>query len=213
MKKTPPDKVKFIKDNYNKYSNKKELSELLKIPHNTLLKLACKLKVTRQNINKKGDINRTCTVCNTTYPKTNEFFTSFVSTRDDITFQTKCRPCEKIYIQNRKSNPKDTFISILNRIKNSPKRTSKGFDIDCDFALNLLEKQNNKCAITNIELTCKKGEGLQYSNITIDRIDSSKGYTKDNIQILSYWANMAKGALTDEDFKKLITITYNNYCN
>jgi hypothetical protein len=68
--------------------------------------------------------------------------------------------------------------------------------------------QDKKCKITNLDLTCEKGKGLVPTAITIDRIDSSKGYVRGNIQILSYWANMSKGAMSMEEFKNFINITH-----
>ena len=44
--------------------------------------------------------------------------------------------------------------------------------------------------------TCSKHDG----NASIDRIDSSKGYTKDNIQIVTKTINLAKRSLSDDDF-------------
>ena len=40
---------------------------------------------------------------------------------------------------------------------------------------------------------------------TLDRIDSDKGYIKDNIQVISFKANRLKNNGTLEEFKKIIT--------
>lgn len=41
-------------------------------------------------------------------------------------------------------------------------------------------KQKGKCALTGIPMTVTKS-GRTNTNISIDRIDSNKGYTKDNV--------------------------------
>ena len=71
------------------------------------------------------------------------------------------------------------------------------------------ESQNWKCAITGVELEFTRG-GTYFRNMwcnpnscVIDRIDSSKGYTKDNIQLLTHKANMWKSDFSNEELKQL----------
>lgn len=65
--------------------------------------------------------------------------------------------------------------------------------------LNQYELQGGKCNYTGINLdvilTFKKD-----SNASIDRIDSSKGYTKDNIQWVYKPVNIMKNSYSEEEF-------------
>ena len=59
------------------------------------------------------------------------------------------------------------------------------------------------CPILNIELICKNGKsGGQKNSPALDRKDSKKGYTKDNIQIISNLANMMKSHASNEELLK-----------
>lgn len=74
---------------------------------------------------------------------------------------------------------------------------------------NIGERQNWKCAITGDELEFVRG-GTTWQNkwcnpqsCTIDRIDPTKGYTVDNIQLLTHKANTWKSSFTHEELRDL----------
>jgi len=78
---------------------------------------------------------------------------------------------------------------------------TKGFDITKDYLLMLLKKQNNKCAISEINLIHDIGKP---ETVSIDRIDSSKGYIKGNVQLVCQFINYAKHDYSQEECKRLV---------
>lgn len=54
----------------------------------------------------------------------------------------------------------------------------------------------DKCPYLNVPLTREIGSGYMETNASIDRIDSTKGYTPDNIQVISRLANTIKNNAT-----------------
>jgi len=49
-------------------------------------------------------------------------------------------------------------------------------------------------------MTYKFYEGRVNTNVSIDRIDSTKGYSKDNVQLVCMAANQMKNDLSMEEF-------------
>lgn len=59
------------------------------------------------------------------------------------------------------------------------------------------------CPILNIPLVFNR-EKVQDNSISFDRIDSTKGYTKDNVIVISYRANKIKSDATLDELKKIV---------
>lgn len=69
----------------------------------------------------------------------------------------------------------------------------------------------DKCPILGIKLTNIRGHGRIWTNASLDRIDSTKGYVKGNIQVISDLANRMKQNATPEQlllFAKGILTVY-----
>lgn len=77
----------------------------------------------------------------------------------------------------------------------------KGFDFD--LTINDFEIPSH-CPVLNLPLEQTWGEGTKDNKPSLDRIDSSKGYTKDNVQVISWRANNLKSDGSLEEFIKLV---------
>ena len=58
-------------------------------------------------------------------------------------------------------------------------------------------------------MTYKFYEGRVNSNLSIDRIDSTKGYSKDNVQLVCMAANQMKNDLSMEELTSLCSMILN----
>ena len=105
---------------------------------------------------------------------------------------TSCKSCSsKRTIQKYPIPVRRTGFSGLSgthflSIKNGALRRNISFDLTPQFLWNLYELQHRRCALTNVEivLTNKiKNQNVDWGVITasLDRIDSSLGYTQENV--------------------------------
>lgn len=66
------------------------------------------------------------------------------------------------------------------------------FDIDLEYIWELFLKQDGRCALTGLKLKFKKKTNGKDGTASLDRIDSSKGYIKGNVQWIHKHVNKIK---------------------
>jgi hypothetical protein len=109
-----------------------------------------------------------------------------------------------------KGGTKDIYNSLYGRWKAGAKSRNYPFTIDINYLQDILEKQNFKCAYTNIQMLCPKTyiEKREMTSspylLSLDRIDNDLGYIEGNVQFVCVWANKARGSYTDELFKEIL---------
>ena len=89
---------------------------------------------------------------------------------------------------------------IYNRLKQSAKKRDIPFDLTVT-QLNELTFPIT-CPILGMPLKFNRGQ-LQDDSYSIDRIDSSRGYTIDNIEVISWRANRLKNDGTIVELQKI----------
>ena len=75
------------------------------------------------------------------------------------------------------------------------------------------DKQNGICPYLNIKLVLSGYSKIEKNPIysaSIDRIDSTKGYTKDNIQWVSRSMNLMKNTMTSEQVFEIFKLINEN---
>lgn len=107
----------------------------------------------------------------------------------------RCKPCslDHKYPQHREDI--DWRLGrILANARNRAKTKNHSFDIDLDYLKLMWENQKGICVITNrpFDLSDYVGVGkINPNTVSIDRIVPEKGYTKGNIRLVTFHANMA----------------------
>lgn len=124
-----------------------------------------------------------------------------------------CKICKSSQLQERYAKTNRSFLKRkLTHSRRSNRHGKIPISVDIDFLLKLLEKQNGLCALSKRPMTRIIGLNKKCNtNISIDRINSDKGYTKRNIQLVCADVNVAKNDLKQKEFIKLCKlITQNN---
>lgn len=104
----------------------------------------------------------------------------------------------------------DLSGSYYSQLKYNAIRRGLHFSVSKEFLWNLFLKQNKLCAISGMPIVMKKRKEAQTASL--DRIDSSKGYTEDNIHWTHKDINLMKQRFSLEQFINYCKlITKNNY--
>lgn len=144
--------------------------------------------------------------------------------------ECKCSKCDNIVYQtntellsNKKTycskecrykDNKSVYYLYLAEIKKRSIKSGKDFNLTEHFIKDLLEnKQKNKCKITSIDIRLfkEKEKKTLHGSASLDRIDSSRGYTEDNVQWVCLGINYMKLNYSDEDLHLLLGMIKEKY--
>ena len=160
---------------------------------------------------------KTCSACKKQLPLFS--FSKNLAAKDGL--QYKCRPCDIEYQKQRRENNKEVFLEygrayqkdrrknfeyrlqmLINASKQRAKLKNREHSITLEDIKDLYPV-DGKCPVFGFNLEFNDA-GFRETSPSIDRIDSDKGYTKDNIQIISWKANRLKAYATVEDLEILV---------
>lgn len=120
--------------------------------------------------------------------------------------QRKCIDCKER--EWEKANKNIDFEKFLQSVcSNTNRRNKDKFQkeskVTKEFLKELYQRQEGKCAISGIELTyIRRTRKKILTNISLDRLDSSKPYSKDNVQLVCVGINLMKNNVDNEVFLK-----------
>jgi hypothetical protein len=98
---------------------------------------------------------------------------------------------------------KGRFVNLCSTAKSRAAKKKLDFSITTEDLEELYYRQSGICAISGLKMTTLSGPRHRSNSfvMSLDRIDSEKGYTKDNIQLVCWQANRMKDCLTCDEFK------------
>jgi len=86
---------------------------------------------------------------------------------------------------------------FLQSCKRSATKRQQAFDLQISDIVSFWNKQHKICAYSGVEMTLKPGK---LNTVSIERIDSSVGYTKENTVLVCHIVNRMKSDFKYEDF-------------
>lgn len=121
--------------------------------------------------------------------------------------QSYCKSQKKLQDLARRSTYDGFIKNLFKDLRSNAKKRNIQVNITLDDIKQMYIKQNGKCAITGKIMTHQAVERennqqhiLNKWNISVDRIDSSKSYTLDNIRLVCAIINRIKFNLSECDF-------------
>ena len=91
-------------------------------------------------------------------------------------------------------------LSWVKKFETSAKLRGLDWEITVNDIADLYEEQGGQCALTGWDIVFPETGHPQLTTVSIDRIDSSFGYLKENIQLVDKRVNMMKQSYSQEEF-------------
>lgn len=139
-----------------------------------------------------------CTKCGNEYPATLDYFTKHINSKDGL--RGHCKEChnkeKKFY---REKNGRKWYENLLSSSRKRSIDISMPYEIDSKFMIELKDSQNGMCYWFNIPIDFTMQDKLRRPSI--DRLDNSKGYTKDNVVLTTQFANLGRQSESVVNFR------------
>jgi len=128
-----------------------------------------------------------------------------------VSNKAKCKKCishemKKKYINGDFTNRYETNLNwklenfIHNKVQAAKHRSIRKqieFNITDEIVEDILKQQGGKCYFTGVVLTFSTHD---WNSLSIDRLNNDLGYTKENIVLVTRFANSSKNTQTTEEF-------------
>jgi len=103
--------------------------------------------------------------------------------------------------------------TVYCRIASSAKKRKIPFEISIEQLWGVLERQQFRCALSGLPIELDKDSDFLKTTASVDRIDSNKGYTVENVQWVHKDVNLMKNALPQGRFLDLCVAISRHACS
>ena len=152
-----------------------------------------------------------CKDCNVSITKANAYIDRGERLR------ARCKPCDHKYRANQAGQDQYSYMDKLfsklrYEVQSGTRRTSRAdltWNITQAHLYNCYHKQEGKCNLSGQKMTWLTGQGRVDTNISIDRINPSRGYEPNNIQLITYRCNIMKHDMKEDELINLAQMIAN----
>lgn len=118
---------------------------------------------------------------------------------ESLRLKKMCKPCANKVVDNSHLGfYEDIPLSWFNKVAAGAELRGLAFNLTLEHIWSVYVEQDGKCALSGQPIGW--AEVGQIHTVSIDRIDSSKGYLKDNVQLLHKDVNFMKQQFDNEYF-------------
>lgn len=111
----------------------------------------------------------------------------------------------------RKDGYKDVSRQYVRRLEIGARKRGKTFNLNAQDIWEVFLAQNKKCILSGLDLTfCPDYNHPERQTASVDRKDNSKGYERDNIQIVHKTLNVCKMFLSQNEFIAMCNLVAKN---
>lgn len=103
------------------------------------------------------------------------------------------------YRELKKTSPQINLARMATQAKQR-----EGGDINTAFLMNMWIEQDGKCALSGLQMNWGGGV-VNAMNVSIDRIDQTRGYYKDNVRLVCWCVNSFRQKMSDDELLKVAT--------
>ena len=144
-----------------------------------------------------------CRICGEYYPE--EDFGIKTTGKLRHYRDARCRKCRtkqaKEYFSKCDNNEKlrKMLQSRVLGARGRAKKANLEYNLTESWIKQKWDEQNGLCAISKIPMTYNRNNGRTFTNVSIDRINPNKGYTKDNVHLVCMGVNLMKSDMSIEE--------------
>jgi len=202
----------LIKDQHNKGLSNRHIASLLDIHHKTVAYHLNKLGLTANGVGPKkleliDEENAQCSRCFKVYP-----LCDWPISREGSQYPYRlsyCKHCRKKQMYRRLNLSPESFMGDrFNKVRLRAKKDDVEFTITKQFLIDIYKYQKGNCFYTDTPMTLTTGEGRNPNGISLDRIDPSKGYSKENVVLCTSRFNTIKSNMSLEEIEKWMPPIY-----
>jgi hypothetical protein len=151
----------------------------------------------------KGEVCKWCSRCSSWKPL--GLFNAASKSWDGLS--GLCRLCagESNKERYQKYSKVDSMDAIYRNTKRTAQYRGKEFELTKDQIHELWQRQQGRCHYSGVLMTTE----LKHPNkVTLDRINSSKGYVLENVVLCAYRVNLMKREMTVSEFTETVDALY-----
>jgi hypothetical protein len=145
----------------------------------------------------KNDDGKWCSSCASC--GTEQAYTRMDHAKTSSSSGWRCKACaaaDKAFTAEATGFDGNVRVGWLRKFEVSARQRGLKWELSADFVNGLWERQEGCCALSGIPLL----NGYKDETVSIDRIDSSHGYTEDNVQLIHKQLNMMKRNMPNGEF-------------